>query len=270
MNETENEVIFQNNMGVVDLLPDSDQHIQVAVPNDRSFLSLVGNNRFAHGDQFCKDGWVYQNGKPYRKWFGNLYFERGGQPIGRIWEPKLKDVAAIEALRWKAIQYVKEWQEKCFMPAYRAVVAVCKKKETILHARVTDGSDIIWCKYRFFRDRDSPYKTEDWPCSYSHDWLREKVRNPKHVEIAQRFYEVDQHCMTMWKRRDVFLAAFEMAMFQWMKDNRKNLPEPHIEKTLQVEINGRFYWYQSYLTRSGWFWQKLHWPEEELLKTSIT
>ena len=66
------------------------------------------------------------------------------------------------------------------------------------------------------------------------------------------------------------LAAFEMAMFQWMKDNRKNLPEPHIEKTLQVEINGRFYWYQSYLTRSGWFWQKLHWPEEELLKTSIT
>lgn len=280
----ERQTIMRNQMGVVDILPDTEEHIRVAVPNDRTFLSMVGGNQFMDGDEMRPDGWVYQQGKPYRKWFGNLYDE--GNLYGRIWEPKLRNVAALEALRWKALQWSRNWYKKWWRPTYQAICALGEGKEIpwddsiVVHARAThkrsSPDKYIWVKY-LFHSHDGTYTkaNEDFPYSYSMDWEEGEVENPQHVDLGQPFYNMDQHSRTVLKRKHVLLTAFKMAMEQWLREKTDEgsdeLPQPEYDATLQIDINGRLYWFVSELTQyAGWRWRKLHWPEEDLMKTTIT
>lgn len=281
---SEGQTIFSNKKGKVDICPGTESHVKVQMPTNRSFLGLVGANpTIMDGDDFRKDGFVYnRDGQPYRKWFINLYDPHGNNQYGRIWEPKLEDISALEALRWWALEWTKRWYERKHGPIYRAICALCDEKENIswkdplvIHAQAShprmNPEKYRWIEFHF--NPIDPYfkkSSVDFPYSYSWDWIEGEVDDPQHVDLGQPFYEIDHHQRTVQKRKHVFVAAFDMAIDRLIWG--ETLPKAEWDQTLQLEINGRMYWFNSERTRDPtrpYVWKPLHWPESDLMKMTI-
>lgn len=276
--------IFENQGGQVDIYPDTEAHAKVQVPSNRAFLGMIGANpTIQDGDDFRRDGYVYnKEGQPYRKWFVNLYDPDGSGIYGRIWEPKLKDIAAIENLRWWALEWSRKWYERKHRPIYRAICALADERGEVswqnpfvVHAHAAhirmDSDKYKWIAFNF-HPIDPYYKksNSDFPYSYSWDWVEGAVDNPQHVDLGQPFYEVDKHSRTVAKRKYVFIAAFKMAIDKLVRGSR--LPKAEWDQTLKLEINGRSYWFCSERTRDSdrpYIWKVLHWPEADLVKMTI-
>ena len=63
--------------------------IKMKIPEDRTALSILALNPGADGSRFEKDGWIYVGDKKLRKWFINV-------DRIKVWEPKLKNILALE------------------------------------------------------------------------------------------------------------------------------------------------------------------------------
>jgi len=285
MSDEKQIIMERNEKGTVDVLPDTEQHIRFQMPTDRSALGVFGANPEIHdGDDFRQDGMVYnKEGKPYRKWFGNLYDPYGsGGSYGRIWEPKLEDIAALEAKRWWALEWVRRWNERVFMPQYRAICALGEGREVtwknpiVVHARASHKrmhpEKYKWVEYHFHPN--DPYFVKpgsDYPYSHSFDWIEGELDDPQHVDLGQPFYEVDQHTRVVYNRRQVFLVAFNLAISNWIWRGA-TCPDAEYDTHMQVDINGRFYWFESERTKDPnrrYTWKILHYPEGDLVKTTI-
>ena len=112
------------------------------IPTDRSVLSMI-HNRMGDGDDFRKDGWVYNKGKRVRKWFGRLY---DGSCSYTIWEPKYDNIPLLESKRWRAIQYYKKWATKYWDTATAALNKVGQAHAHITH--VFKGDCSPWWLYK--------------------------------------------------------------------------------------------------------------------------
>ena len=282
MTEDQN-VIFKNQGGAVDIHPGTEAHVKVQVPSNQMFLGMVGANPTINdGDDFRRDGYVYnKEGQLYRKWFVNLYDPQGGNSYGRIWEPKLQDIPALEALRWWALDWQRRWYERKHQPIYNAICALADERGEvswqnpfIVHAKAThersDPDKYKWIEFNFHPIDPFYKKTDGWRYSYSWEWVKGEVADPQHLDLGQPFYEIDQHTRVVGKRKHVFMAAFNMAIDRLIWGDK--LPKAEWDQTLQLEINGRFYWFQTDRTKDPerpYVWKPLHWPEANLVKTKI-
>ena len=208
-------------------------------------LSLCRNG-FLDGDDFRNDGWVYNQGKRTRKWFGNVFMH--GTDMGRIWEPKYLDIPTLEAKRWKMVQRYRKWTQEVWMPVWDAVKQVGQAHAKVCHEY--SGKCDPWWLYTF----------HDYG-GISMDWVSEPAE-PLNLEIGQRYYYVERDALqTMSTRKSLFDAAFYRAMEKmlWKEENKPKT----IGQTLKVQINNRLYWYITIINRHGVLeWEFLARPED--------
>ncbi|MFA5571750.1 MAG: hypothetical protein WDA42_01480 [Candidatus Bathyarchaeia archaeon] len=249
--------------------------IQITVPTDRSFLSMT-NNRFGDGEEFNDDGYVYRDGKRLRKWFGTLW-DNGRN--WRIWEPKLKDIKALEQSRWNSIQYCKRWFEKWVMPKYRDVCAIggdiievhamaYRRYRTGTTLKGYDNCSREWIKYQFTPSPDI-FNTDGWTYSYTHQWLEDDVTEPLHLDVGQPFCDIERQSWHIYKRKHIFEVAFTQAIDSWLNEGN-NIEQPKCDDMLCLNINGREYWFGSGATpMSAFRWIKVFWPESPLKQVTV-
>jgi hypothetical protein len=205
----------------------ADPHtVTCLLPDDRPALSLVGANRFRDGDEFRDDGWVYgPDGECRRKWFGNIV-DNG--IIGRIWEPALRDIAAMERRRWAVVSREDS-------PARIAARAALRTKLVAHHEK---GD----CVHVFTYHPGPPGRA-----GMSHvSRYRKELEGPLANEpLGRDLYHTELHDRTVWRRRSLFNAAFMMAA-----KLRFGLVRPH-SSLLHATINGRHYWFNYACNRHG-------------------
>jgi hypothetical protein len=248
----------------------NDEYINITVPTDRSFLSMV-NNHFDDGEEFKTDGYVYAAGKRIRKWFINLW-DNGRN--WRVWEPKLKNIKDMEQSRWDSIQYCKRWYDKWFMPRYRDVCAIggdvieVHAKSNRQHHKTGTTAGNEWLKYEFTPSHDT-FNTDDWPYSYTHQWLDDDVPDPLHLDVGQPFCDIEHQSWHIYKRMRIFEVAFNTAIDRWL-NTEDNIAPPKFDDTLCLNINGREYWFVGGVTpMSAFRWIKLFWPGTPLKQVTI-
>ena len=225
-------------------------------------IYMLGANVLQDGDEFRDDGWVYNNERRCRKWFGNL----NAQGIrARIWEPKLKCLEMLEAKRWKGVQYLKGYYKGEWNAAYEAITSLGGEK-IVDNCQITHKhkSDKEWWLYKFSLTK-SPFTLND-TYAWTFDWV-DKPEHPIHLELGQKFYEVDQHSRTIAKRKGIFLEAFNVAMNDWLREHNELRAIPG--KTLKVNINGRSYWFHPEPWGDDYKWVKMLWPDEDLIEVTL-
>lgn len=229
------------------------------VPKNRSFLSVLGNNPAAHGDEFREDGWVYNDGKKVRKWFISL---KDGYPR-HIWEPKLDDVITLEAKYQKVHSKLKEFWANEYKQAYEEM-----KKAKIAHAKPThkfspayDGVNWWLYKVSFY---GGAYNERD-DSSVRWDWVHEP-EEPINLEIGQRYYDISRKNMRWCGYLGRFKAALEESIIRFLQKNAK----PEDGKVVDLVINGRRYIYLCVPTSYGFLtFKKEAWPGDNYEQVTV-
>jgi hypothetical protein len=200
------------------------------------------------GEENRADGWIYKKGKPDRKWFDQI------QGIW-IWEPKLKNIPALEEKYWKMVQYARKFHEECWHPAAQALIAVGEAHAQIDHQYV--GQIPPWWLYKANEEG-----------SIGFEWVDEP-ENPINLKIGQAFYQLENKAKQVYGRKWKFKVVFERALEKWIF---KEVGYPKCgEQTLRVTINNRIYWFCSRLNRHGIaVWEKLAWAEDHVEDLTIS
>lgn len=231
--------IVQNKKGLV-----MTDRANVKIPSDRTALSMLRHNPFQNGDEFRSDGFVYNNGKKVRKWFSSL----GHQSKAIVWEPKLNDLKAMEALRWKGILYLQNWFEKASDPFFEKLRKIAKNQE--LQCIFQYGEK--WFKVTF-RPTENSYSANLKAVSE-----KTAVLLPVNGELGKEYYTLSRRTQVVARRKWLCGVAFKRAFDTWQYENDK-APVPVFGKILKLNINGRVYWFQGKEDH----WEKLCWPEEQ-------
>lgn len=192
--------------------------IEFQIPNDISVLSMI-HNCPQDNEDFQKDGWVYVNGKPVRKWF--IYLD--GQRI-RCWEPKLSDLSFCEAKRWKAVQY----QKRQFEGLWESVTKKVKEIGGDLCCRLHDGFARIRC-----------YENEYGQDVIGWNWEDENCQSVFNQELGDTYFAVEKRTREINERRRWFGLVFMRSLeLHWWNSK----PDPMI-RNFHYVINGRDYWF---------------------------
>lgn len=239
------EKISRDNKGVVKA-----EDMECKIPQDISMLSVLGLNPFIDKAEYAEDGWVYVEGKKVRKWF---------QSYDRItiWGPVLDDVAALEARHWKVLQYVRKFYNETWLPARRELEKVKQAHAKPTH-RYTGNKG--WWLYKV-REFDTNYQS--YPISF--DWVDEP-KEKLNLEIGQKYYHIDQQLHRYYKYALLFRTVLRRAIDLYLFKNHKPLRDGI---TLQLNINDRIYWYASTMGQWAVEWQKVAWPEDEVMQIDI-
>ncbi len=122
---------------------DKPDQIEFKMPTDRLALSMLAMNRVKHGDVFVEDGYVYDGDKNrIRKWFGSI---DAGFGRVRLWEPKLKNIAMLEAKRWKYLHRARSIGKKLWEPL---IATLREKRKVYGHRLLQDGkSELGFIEY---------------------------------------------------------------------------------------------------------------------------
>lgn len=162
--------------------------IHFQLPDDVTALSLLGVNSVQDGDDFQKDGWVYRDGKPVRKWFIRLSCD----DQERIWEPKFENVVLLEAKRWKYY----ERAMRLTLPTYQELDQQCKKaKKFGGYAKFSEKSEGL----------------VEFSCGLvgtSWSWVDKKPNNINQ-ELVDKYFSVEKRNREVWHRYHLFDKAFQ-------------------------------------------------------------
>ena len=204
-------------------------------------------------DEIAKqDGWRYdKQGNRTGKWFYAYH-----RPGVALWRPKVEDIsylADLEDLRWRFVQHYKR-QLKKWQKAFSAIDKAGGEAHAIPNNSADNHNE--WWLFRISGKGSDK--------SIGFDWVK-KPDEPICLEIGQAFYELDQYYNYSGNKRLYKVnAVFRMAMENYTKSN--DFPKPKEGLTAQVKINGRIYWYRSAVSKVGYFWEELFWPERDVIK----
>lgn len=200
--------------------------MNITVPADYSAVAIVGSqrNRIEDGDDFRSDGWVYNKGVRRRKWF---------QPLGSMhyfWEPKIENLALLEAKRWKMLQY----RDKINKPLWAKLMAKLKTAKKF-------GGYVDFGPGKSSGCVELTYYEEDAGVSW--DWV--KKAKPVKQGLVDEYFAAEAIMNRNNARHSMFKLAFERSVhhhyYNKIKRNGLKLPNFHLM------VNGRDYWYNNKL-----------------------
>lgn len=212
------------------------------------------NDPILDGDDFRPDGWVYgPDGQRRRKWFTGIL----GWPQGRIWPPKLNNIAPLEAQRWKwHTRTVKKnrllWDE--IQPKVKAL-GRCGGKIKSGAARSREKSE-SWVYLT------SSEKGVTWT------WTEEGGRikpSPINQPLVDEWFRYEDQYIISSRRLGILNAAFLQAV--WRRYQERILKDENFNM-LHAIINGRDYWFQRPRRRGGGSsFQRISYPEDTFVVT---
>jgi len=225
---------------------------RVTIPRDELALNMFNDNPVFDGGDYRKDGWIYVDDKPVRKWFRDCYSPDGNSSGVRIWEPVLSGIAALEARRWQVKERVDRFYNEVFSPAYDAII-----EAGVAHAKPTHkftGEKKWWRYYRT--------KYINGPPALSWDWV-DTPDEPKNYEIGQRYYNIDRQQDRYYGYLGRFTIVLEAAIHKYLRKEHK----PDMAgTTLRLVLNDRDYWYVSGYVGHSIEWLKVNWSGSPMIE----
>jgi len=239
----------------------------INIPKDRSVLSVVPYNAIRDGDDFREDGWVYgPDGKQRRKWFVSI-----GDWNRLMWSPKLKDLATLEAKRWKWLHRAKVHNQPFFGPAFdKARAAIDEVDQKGDEGRAKIGG---WAEITVREAWSGVQKKEKWRVikgwvelsggqGIGWSWVSEKPDNINQP-VVDEWIKGERRWMLRGSRSGLIRSAFLRAVDEnyWEKWSAE---AGDYTIALHLEINGRDYWFTRAQRHCGKFFEKLAWPEDTM------
>ncbi len=210
--------------------------IRFKVPTNRSALSVLGINPIGNGDVFAEDGYVYdQDNNRLRKWFIPL---NAGFAQVRIWEPKLKNVALLEAKRWKYLPRAASIGEKFWPPLIEAL----REKKKVYGLR-TPRNGKSQMGYIAYIPRGDHHDDEDTLYFSWASILHQKpgVDAPIDQETFDLYWRWEEAVRRANHRYAILDHAFIRAVENRLIEDKNFMSgKTHAVKTT---INGRVYWW---------------------------
>lgn len=219
------------------------------IPQDMSMLDVLGNNPMIDLATYAKDGWVYVNGNRVRKWF---------QRWDRInvWPPVFEDVVTLEARRWKVFQKVNKFYYETWKPLFDELAEVGQAHAKPNHKYKGDKKWWLY-KSRFEELYKSNYLSFDWV---------DEPETKLNLEIGQKYYNVDRKMRRYYGYAGKFRTILTEAINRYLSDKCKAKKDGI---TLKLVINGRIYWYTSVMSIVGFKWEKVSWPDDNMIEVVL-
>jgi hypothetical protein len=214
-----------------------------SIPRDISMLALFAMNPFTPDGDYREDGWVYVDNKPVKKWFKKIMDIL-------IWFPILNDIHKLQERYQKASQKYKDYLQKI----QNSLVFEQVEKVGKAHAQVThkySGKDDSWWLYTF--EKYPGYPGISW------DWV-ETPKKPLNLEIGNAYYKAEHRLQQLSSRVYMFQTILEYAIAI-----RVNTIKGEKDQILQFKVGNCIYWFK----RSQYSWEKLAFPENEIIVTEI-
>lgn len=200
-------------------------NVEIKVPQDCSVLSVVGNNEVFDGEDFHKDGYVYNNGKRIRRWFTS---------IGkfRLWKPHLKEISRIEKVfvETHALK-LKKWNE-IFKPVYDKCFEVANNESFSAEISIPKGASGI-VHFMIYKGQDNPWVKWTWADNHldnRNDSLGQEYFNAEHRSMKYSNYVWMANCF-------LIEAVTAKALDEGFYDNSN-------VSMLHMVINGNHYWFR--------------------------
>lgn len=225
------------------------------VPTNRTALNVLGSNHgIESGSRYKEDGWVYIDNRRVKKWFTHVSHD-DSNPV-RIWHPKLDDIKTIEEKYTKVNKMCHKLWINEFQPAFNLIVELGGAHAHLTHKH-TGNKD--WWHYvvRTFDD-DAP--------SISFDWVTEP-RKPINLQAGQTYYAIDRRMHRYGAYVNKFKIVLSRAIARHLS---KNFKDSEVGTILDLQINGRSYWYVSYRDKYNFTeWQKIAWPQNNVVTVEL-
>jgi len=221
------------------------------IPKNELALFMFGTNPVFDKAEYRKDGLIYVDDKPVRKWFRDCYLPGGNSRGVRIWQPILSDIVSLEARRWRMKERVEKFYNDVWKPAFELVV-----KAGGAHAEPTHKftGDKTWWLYTIHDYGDSH--------SISFDWV-DTPTEPKAHETGQQYYLLDRQMERYYGYANRFNVVLESAIAKYL---RKEHPPERAGITFRLVLNGRNYWYASGYVGHSVEWIKINWPGSQMIE----
>lgn len=192
-----------------------------------------------------QEGWIYerkrrnQKGKKIRKWFEQLRFGYNDERIS-FWKPKINDLVACEARRWKAIQY-RNNQMKKVESAFDLVV---ENTPFCCIRKTEEWPGFAWVEFPHYNDNGYGTRGVSWNW-----WEIQKTRNvnveldrpncPLKQDVGDAFFNYEDRSSIIRKRVGIIEQVFQMSL---EKKYAQQFYEARYSRTLlNLVINGRNY-----------------------------
>ena len=165
--------------------------------------------------------------------YGDIYLD----------ERKLDNIPLLEEKRWRMAQVWKKELEKS-QPFFDAVLKV-----GVAFAETKHG-------LARYTGRDSGISF-GWP---------DKTEMSVNLDIGNAYRKSSDRIQQVGQYMQKFNAAFDIALGSWLMNHRPT----NAGKILKLTINNRAYWYHSsYNEYSVIWWDKIVWPEDDVMEVSI-
>lgn len=193
-----------------------------------------------------KDGWVYVDGVKTKKYYTkiNQY---------RVWEPRMEDLAGLESLFTRSVDYYVKYRKSVWDIAFNALVALGGSG----HCQPThkySGTQGAWWEY-VIEDTHPSYGTGK---AWHHSWCDRKPRKLMNVAEATEFYRVNQRSDDLANRYIKVKEVWLTAMGTYF---REDFPVTLIDigRLMWVNINERKYLFRVECTPKGYcYWTLIH------------
>lgn len=181
-----------------------DNELSYKVPKNRSMLSVISDNYKTSNAvyDFRNDGWVYVDDKKLKKWC--ITRERI-----RLWEPKLKDIKALNNLYNKAFTNYKKYSTEVVSPLYDELYSL----GGVGHCKPThkySGKQGMWWKYTISEVPCYGKGVTGISCVI---WEERKPKNPLNVELTTKYYHASKRSEELANRyqkcKTILMAAIE-------------------------------------------------------------
>jgi len=220
------------------------EKITAKIPTNRTALGLIATNGLVDGAEYKENGWVYFDGKEYRKWhvmFQNI----------RIWEPKFSDLKYLYGL-YKKTQVANSNAWNTIREILNTLWKTRRKgqRDVIAHAKPTHQFEWQeWRKEPWWEFKVSNHYP-DYGLSFSFDWLEGKPKKLVNHELGEKLYYLEQRWYNNTSRR---AGKVRTIFFEAMK---RSLPKANEDRVICLKFGEDSFWF--YTKNNG---PKAYWWE---------
>ena len=231
----------RNRAGVVTVRNENGNLVTAKIPLDRSMLGMIATNGIIHNGEYRRDGWIYLNNIPVRKWHGKVNGIR-------LWEPKLENMTYLHFLLKRTVKVCDEKWNKT-----RAVIHE-------LWGEHKQGDNVIAHAYPVHHLKDNEHKNDHWEYSIHDDgygygvsfgfqWTDGKPKKLINHKLGQQLYELEHRMQDLNGRVHKTRTVFYESM-------KKSLPKATENKVICLQFGEDTYWFFTKSTGP-----KVHWWE---------
>ena len=234
----------RNKAGVVTVRNGSGNLVTAKIPNDRSMLGMLSTNGIIPGGEYRKDGWVYLNDTPVRKWHIRL-----GAGSIRVWEPKLENLSYLYFLLKRVVRIRDDqWNET-------------RKVIRELWGDHKQGDEVIAHAYPVHHLKGAVHKDDHWEysihdygwgygLSFGFQWTKGNPKTLVNHKLGQQLYELEHRSHDLNSRvckvRNVFYDAMT-----------RSLPKATENKVMCLQFGEDTYWFFTKSTGPNIHWWEM-------------